>query len=390
MVSRGSSRVEVLRAEHEAGKHAVVRDDSCAMCKRTADNAYAQAFGFGSYADYLDAGADLQAVPTASTETGAVDPAPDGHGEAGLIIPSPGQPAGTAVEVVVNPLKETDEEIVTEGRDIADVVPGNSVITYEKTQTRRKGQIRHIGQMVSSVTSFWYDGRLVRVASASGETSAYIEKHRCIVRFGTGLLGKFAVYLMRNGNRYRVAMTHCMQVSNERLTFYVLDRANDMGADAVWVLSVHETRPQALLAERVIQHTLNIPVDDATVTGREKPDKGVFVKGDTYWDRQGKSREAAERCLREHGLLINYPLWSADVNPGLVSTKTDLVTAAVNIFDGMLVLPFRNVLEEDREVQQNRWEEVSVTYEGYTGLVFSLGMKKYHTYFGDGILTHTG
>lgn len=284
------------------------------------------------------------------------------------------QPLGTMVEI---PKERDSRSYETVRVPIEDIKAGDLVVTYDNSHVYKKGR------PVSHVTRFHYDGRLVRVTTATGQTSAYTDKHHCMVRIGDDLMKKYVVYLMRQGDKFRIGRTRFMYES-QNWSFGLALRANAEKADAAWILSVHDTMAEASMAEALAQHQHNIPgVRFEPTHDRDEMD----VK--SFWQKYGTNLDAATSCLNSHGRLVEFPLWSRS-NPKVIGVRRPFVTAAANLIDGMTMLPIESVVRRrgEDETPRRLWEKVTVTNEWYTGDVVSLEVADHHTYFADGLLTH--
>lgn len=324
-------------------------------------------------------GFDTVIVDEAQDSNGATERLVKTQNSQQIVIGDPGQqlycqPLGTMVEV---PKDRDSRPCATVQVAIEDIKVGDLVVTYTNSHVYKKGR------PVSGVTRFHHDGRLVRVTTASGCTSAYTDKHHCMVRVGEDLMRKYVVYLMRQGDNFRIGRTRFMYES-QHWSFGLALRANAEKADAAWILSVHDTMSEASLAESLAQHQHNIPgVRFEATHERDEMDVKIF------WQKYGPNLDAATRCLESYGRLVEFPLWSRR-NPKLIGVRRPFATAAANLMDGMTVLPLGAVTRRrgEDEAPRRLWEEVTVTNEWYTGDIVSLEVADHHTYFADGILTH--
>lgn len=262
-------------------------------------------------------------------------------------------------------------------------VPIETLSVGDKVVTYSNGHVFKRGRSITSVTRLRYSGRLIRVGVANGSNSAYTPEHHCIVRVGAELDGKHAVYLMGRGEQFRVGRAP-IRYSSQGNLFGLVARAKAEGADAAWVLSVHDSVADAALTEALTQHRFNLPgVRFEPTSDADVLDVRVF------WAKHGANRKEAEACLREHGRLPDFPLWTRASRLG---TRRPFVTAAANLFDGLMVLPAGAEIQHngkrDYAAPAHRWQPVSVTSEWYDGDIVSLEVDDHHTYYADGILTH--
>ncbi|QSI49950.1 AAA family ATPase [Thermobispora bispora] len=279
-----------------------------------------------------------------------------------IIVGDSCQPAGTMVTVVTAPAKKgrngSGIPAQTAQVPIEQIKPGDVVVSMNL----EKSFIHRSGSPVSGVSARYYEGDLIKVETAEGLTSRYTPDHHCIVRFGEELVNKHVVYLMKRGDDYRIGITSGrVQSQNKRIG--VSFRASQEKADAAWILSVHDSRREAALAEMMIAWTYG------------------------FWAKCGGNRDAAERVLKAHGRMIEFPLWGNGER--YLQTRRPTVVRACNLIDGMEVLPLDKALLSGRHPATYRqWSRITVTREPYKGLVYSMTVERDHTYVGDGIFTH--
>lgn len=261
---------------------------------------------------------------------------------------------------------------------IEQVQAGDRVMTYHHRWVKRTGR------PVAHVTRFPYDGRLVMV-EAKGRRSRYTPEHHCVVRLNENLRGKFVVYLMRRGTQYRVGLAPFFYGSQGN-TFGPGARAAQERADALWLLSIHDTRADAALAEALAQHTYNLP------GLRFEPTSNTDVLDvRAFWLKLGDNQANGEQCLEGHGRLADYPLWKAG-RGSRIGSRLPITTAAANLMDGFSVLVEGDEIQHsgkrDYAAPAQVWTPARVGSDYYTGTITSLEVEDHHTYFADGILTH--
>jgi hypothetical protein len=292
------------------------------------------------------------------------------------------QPPGTLVRVVRSAPKGTrwtgTLPVVTEEVPIEQLREGDQVVSFDQAHS----YLRRSGSPVTGITARPYSGDLV-VVQAGDLSSRYTPDHHCIVRFGAELAEKHVVYLMRRGSDYRIGITGGRLDSQYR-RIGVTIRAVQEAADAMWILSVHDSRGQAALAEIMTAWDFGIP----TVTFRSGNNNTMTQDQlDRFWGKLGGNRDAAAAALSAHGRSIEFPLW--DSTHRSLQTRRPTVVRACNLIDGMEVLPLGSaMMAGDKRCSAWRWERISVSRTPYTGPVYSLTVDRDHTYVGDGIITH--
>jgi len=261
-------------------------------------------------------------------------------------------------------------------------VPIETLSVGDCVSTHRNTSIYVSGRKVSAINRFRHTGDLVQVRTQSGKASRYTPKHHCVVRMNPEMAGKHFVYLMRRGDQYRVGRVPVYYASQSG-SLGIRQRMNQEGADAAWVLSVHDSIAGASLEEALVWNKYGLP------GVRFQSSKNDVMDVEQFWANVGDNRVFAEKCLSDHGRLMEFPFVSKTQRAG---TKSPIVTAAANLIDGMLVMPFSNALRRrtngERKTPRSTWEPIEVTRAHYDGDVVSITVEDHHTYFADGVLTH--
>jgi DNA helicase-2/ATP-dependent DNA helicase PcrA len=295
------------------------------------------------------------------------------------------QPPGTMVTVVTQRYKSLGrgkQGVPTEMKQvpIEQVREGDVVVSYDMAHSH----LRRTGSVVSRVMVKPHVGELVVVRTPDGLESRYTPNHHCVVRFGDELLKKHVVYMMRRGDDYRIGITSGRMASQHKRIGVVL-RANQEKADAVWILSVHDTRDQAALAEMVTAWSFGVP----TLCFRASTNDLRLSQDqlDAFWSKLGSNRNAAAAALTAHRKDVNYPLWQK--GEAYLQTRRPTVVRAVNLFDGMEMLPLSKAVSVDgSRVTGSLYVPFVIRHESYSGPVYSLTVENDHTYVADGIVTH--
>lgn len=268
-------------------------------------------------------------------------------------------------------------------------VPIESLAVGDRVTTYYNSNIYRAGRPISDKMQFAYAGELVNVTTPDGLKSSYMPQHHCIVRFGSELHDKWLVYLMRRNGKYRIGRSRFTYGSQGHLCgLYQRMRSED--ADAGWVLSLHDSAADVVLAEALIGNQFNIP----GVRFRPTRDQGELLDVEEFWNRMPVNEEQAKACLEAHGRLLEFPFIEyGGVFPHM---RTPFTLAAANLLDGMRVLPLSSVKTRRRDKARlgemkspiECWVPVTVSRTHYTGDMVCITVDEHHTYFGDGILTH--
>lgn len=240
---------------------------------------------------------------------------------------------------------------------IADLAEGDRVVSYTKGRVMSSRQ----GSVVLGKSVRPHRGELVVVAAA-GRTTRYTPNHIAMARIGAAFEGRTILYLMRQGDRWRIGVTQGRHGSGPGRTTGLMGRLREERGDAAWVLEVFESRAEAEAAEQ--HHSLVWRIPQARFTG-----DGKFWNGwdTTYSDPDG--------CLAHFGRLRQYPLVGPERRYMLGDRFTE--TRACNLMDGM------EVMSRDQELHP-----AQVWREPYDGPVVSLTVSGPATYVADGIVTH--
>lgn len=292
------------------------------------------------------------------------------------------QPPGTMVRRVTQYGGGVSGTGVYEDVPIEKIEVGDRVVSF--TMTKRRGYVRRAGRLVTAAGNRPFDGQLVVVTTERGRVSRYTPDHRCVVRMDVDLDdGNFVVYLARRGDNYRVGRT-TWRTRSQSNTLGLRRRAESQQADALWVLSVHETDEEAALAEALAAHRFNIPTWQFQSLNEKMP-------LDLFWREAGANHANAEACLDTHGKALEFPFWER--GDGWENTTRPVVLRAVNILSGMMVCEVDEIVPGKRnELSAHHgsggWAPVTVGAESYRGLVYNLEVETDHTYVADGIATH--
>ena len=174
-----------------------------------------------------------------------------------LFVGDPCQPAGTLVSVVREPSKGGRAARI-EQVPIENLAIGDMVVSYNQGDTA----FIQNGRKVLGITERPYAGKLIRVTTETGITSTYTPNHHCFASF-TGLRGKYAVYLMRRGNQFRIGKA-CMSHGGASGP---INRARQEGADALWILATYDNQETARIMRSGIAGKYGVPQLTYKVSG---------------------------------------------------------------------------------------------------------------------------
>lgn len=286
------------------------------------------------------------------------------------------QPPGTLVLV---PRAGRHQRVQMEYVPIESLAEGDKVVSWGS------GTLLRRGRTVQGITSRDYSGHLVVVRTEDGRVSKYTPNHRCLVKIGPALAGKHYVYMQRRGTSFRIGKTSEGRYDREGRVCNASGIAGLMisqGSDEAWVLSVHDTASEALVAEKYAAWQFNIPTSlfRATVRQGDLIQEGL----DVFWRKVGDLTAQAEGCLSSFGRMIEHPLVKKGTR-SLWSRATEV--RACNLLDGTELIDADAVVGSSQQFDV-RYVPAQVTSEFYEGPVWSLDVDGPHTYISDGFATH--
>jgi hypothetical protein len=253
---------------------------------------------------------------------------------------------------------------------IEDLVPGvDRIVSYDK----QSAEIRRNGyDFEMSVRP--YHGGMYDV-QCGGKSVRATTNHRWPVRWSKSAQGKSVVYLMRQGERWRVGWCQLMRSDG---IFHVWHRARIEKADAVWILKVFDTKKEASLYESVVAARFGIPTIVFEPNGHYYDRAGI----DSVFDMLPALTECALNCLSYHGRKVEFPFASSESMYRKRGGSQTFELQSCNLFSDILCMA---VPVSRKKV---KWEPITVSPFGALTFVYSLNVHKHHLYFADGILTH--
>lgn len=267
--------------------------------------------------------------------------------------------------------------------------PGGAVMPIE---TLKKGDAvigydRHganfIGRMVPTVyvndiKCRLYTGLLFTV-KAEGKSTRCTNNHKWLVRFTDRCVDKWAVYLMKKGNAFRVGWTQFFMKSGSN---HLALRSRLEKADCSWVLGVFDNKREASLYESHVAAVYGIPL----LTFRELNGSTLYTEEalSFFWNRIEAAvnlRERAVACLVAHGKDIDYPFYKGEYERRGRTTLS--VVETCNLMPGYMKIPVYN-----EGAKEALWASVDVSSLPVENMpVISLDVDKEY-YIADGLCTH--
>jgi hypothetical protein len=222
-----------------------------------------------------------------------------------------------------------------------------------------------------------YEGWLTRV-SVGTHTTRTTANHRWPVHWTDRAKTACVVYLMRQGERYRVGWCQLMRSDG---IFHLGARARLEHADAAWALKYTDSRTEASKWESILSARYGIP----TVMF-EPSSVAVHYSRETLDDIFGELAnvlpERAAMILRDFNLDVRYPLYSPESASERCHGSNLYMVHACNLVSEYMAV---GVHEQSYKIA---WEPITVEREWYSGPVYGLNVERYHLYFAAGLLTH--
>jgi hypothetical protein len=246
--------------------------------------------------------------------------------------------------------------------------------------SRRESRFSSTGSEFEIASREVDSSSLIEITLSDGTKHVSTDNHKWVVRT-RGRQGVYATYIMAKGGRWRIGTVQMFagKPCDKNGSFRLKMRMNQEAADSAWILKVFDTDRDARCYEQIVSCKYGIP----QVTFR--PPCGVRTNLDEGYIEQvfntlGDLTQNGEMCLAGHGLSLDHPLCrKADrCKNGPMASR--LIHAA-NILPGIHLVP---KMRPDKKCD---WVEVVSCRRlqpGNTVRVWSMNVKKYHTYITTG------
>jgi hypothetical protein len=259
---------------------------------------------------------------------------------------------------------------------------GDRVISFDSYSGQVKGSKN--GGYAIKTASRDYDGQMYYIRVGAATTRA-TDNHQFSVRFNGNAKKKYCTYLMRRGNWWRVGQTKAY----DSRQFGLKTRMHQEKADAVWLISMHEDKIEAQVAEQILAVKYGIPYTIWEQDRFAKCASRSKVQIESIYAALNLSelKKNAERLLHDYGRSERFPFVDKVSQRHRFSTRVTAKINACNLVPGLMQLP---IPKEDMGKYPNfTWEEISdVKFLPFKGKVYSLAVEKHEHYIADGIITH--
>ncbi len=283
------------------------------------------------------------------------------------------QPPGTLVKMA-------------DGRElpIEAVQAGDRVVSYD----RRSGHWMRRA-VVKQTACREYKGWMYYVTAAT-KTSRATDNHKWLVRWENTATNKWITYIMRRGDQYRVGivqMFNNIQSRRDNKEFGLSARMRSEGADAGWVIGIHDDYIQAYTHEQIVAARYGMPQLTFRTTNGSRLTQ---LQIDYIHTSIGDTTEKASDCLFDHGRNIDYPLIDRNNEQQRRGGSTYFVTESCNLIPGFMAIPVapEPITFHPKTPFKTDFQVIEVSQARYHGQVYSLEVDRYELYVADGLLTH--
>ena len=234
-----------------------------------------------------------------------------------------------------------------------------------------------------------YRGNLIVLATERGRTRV-TPNHRVLVRLNDAFPEKWCVYLMRKGKWWRIGQ--CVTAHRPYRSGGVAGRLATEQGDAGWILGVHDTREDALVAEAKWQGRHGIP--GLTFRSAEARSLSNRDLAGIHQSTAARVQKRVNRVFSDTGLWREMPLYTRGVFDSRELQKRLLrgifATAAGNLLplSGYvdIAVPREPFVHRNHKPEYNRPDllPASITTEHFEGTVYGLDVPPFHHYVSGG------
>lgn len=257
-------------------------------------------------------------------------------------------------------------------KNIEDLTSKDCLITFAQEDCAYYGKRQR--EYHPEIAHRFYKGLLYDV-TVDGVTNRFTPNHRMVVRWLNRDTTLQCVYLMRKGDMFRIGQ--CQIFSSNGSTHFTT-RMNMEGAEEGWILRVCKTKEEALIYEQYYSFAYGIPQLSWSKWYTKEMQRDVY-------SLLGSLEKKATALLGSVHRDINYPMFNHEKAQAKSGGTCISLCEACNLIPEIMCVPVYQ--GKSRTNKETLWHNFSVSYENYSGLVYSLNVPKYHTYITDGGLT---
>ena len=236
-----------------------------------------------------------------------------------------------------------------------------------------------------------YQGKLAVIETERSRTRV-TPNHRLPVCLDDSFYEKWCCYLMRKGNWWRIGM--CVTAHKPYRSAGVSGRLATEQGDDGWILSIHETKEDAIMAEAIWQARYGIPgTTFRAAINRKLNDQQLE---EIHESTKGIVGRRVKKLFRETSLQEDQPLYTRAAMDGDEDKKKTVghifTAAAGNLtpLSGRIkaMLPETQFLERRRKQGTPVLMTATMSLEDFEGTVYGLDVPPYHHYISGGAVVH--
>ena len=268
----------------------------------------------------------------------------------------------------------TGSKVLTKNgyKNIEDLTNKDCLITFAQEDYAYYGKRQR--EYHPEIAHRFYKGLLYDI-TVDGVTNRFTPNHRMLVRWLNRNTSLQCVYLMKKGDMFRVGQ--CQIFSSNGSTHFTT-RMNMEGAEEGWILRVCRTKEEALVYEQYYSFAYGIPQLSWSKWYTKEMQRKVYIM-------LGSLEDKAKALLQSVHRDINYPMFNHEKAQAKSGGTCISLCEACNLIPEIMCVPvYQGKSKTDKDTL---WHNFSISYENYSGLIYSLNVPKYHTYVTEGGLT---
>jgi len=231
------------------------------------------------------------------------------------------------------------------------------------------------GGVTFEIVSRPWGGVLFSIISNQREAFA-TQGHKWIARWADKATALNAVYLMRQGSRFRIGWC---QLFNSEGTFHLGIRSRLEKADSAWILKITDSKTDASMWESYYSTYYGMPtITFEPINNSTHYTENCISKFFGMFD-QKELLKRAYVLLGNLSLRMEYPFWSKKKSRGC---NKIMELESCNLLPKLMSIPS---YDTGRKVQWFPIKEINK--KPFNCTVYSLNVKKYHTYMTEGLVT---
>ena len=241
-----------------------------------------------------------------------------------------------------------------------------------------------------------YRGKLAVIETERSRTRI-TPNHRLPVQLDDAFYDKWCCYLMRKGEWWRIGM--CTTAHRPYRSGGVPGRLATEQADDGWILSVHDTREEAVVAEAIWQARYGIP--GTTFRAAKNRQLEHHQLEEIHESTKDNVRPRVKKLFKDTDLQEDQPLYTRASQEG----DDEKRKTAGNIFTTMagnltplsgrirVLIPHTNFLERRTAAPREEYSTPSlmtatISLEDFEGTVYGLDVPPNHNYISGGAVVH--